>query len=537
MTTTLLKRSPEKANPEVPRKIQRKSSPRLGRRNVSSLQTYKIIFEFGPHQLNLLRYIIKKSRILWKDAKEKCILKDGGKPTDGLLLICEDDEGIVNKCLKVAGFDVYKYERLLETDSVMNDERKSVCIFYFGKQFWKTMNTSRVQTIRDAIRRVSNTDVFIITTSDSERDEAIECCKRFKFCPMSHIISPSSDKTAFYEAFYKVLEKNLQTFLSDLETRTSTRQIYAIKCKLNSLIEKLRSRNASMKSPLSKQCLEIINASRKNGVVGYRLFGDELHIYGNDQLIIETEKRREIENSIKEHFNGHVLLRSVMNVLKPQCTVKCGDYLKSSTTGRMGTLGIFGEMKTAVENESIQTVALSSAHVISRGEVACTSAGGRFGECIWPGSIANIHDVSIIQIDPSSISTLQQTIYNKDIAIEEISKENLLYREVFKYGATTQKTRGSIEQIDHFKLFGSDVMTISSDDPERLFSTNGDSGAIVLTILDGKYHGIGVIYGGNVDNRETGINIPENESIAIFLKNALDRFARERNMSIEFHKI
>lgn len=288
MTTTLLKRSPEKANPEVPRKIQRKSSPRLGRRNVSSLQTYKIIFEFGPHQLNLLRYIIKKSRILWKDAKEKCILKDGGKPTDGLLLICEDDEGIVNKCLKVAGFDVYKYERLLETDSVMNDERKSVCIFYFGKQFWKTMNTSRVQTIRDAIRRVSNTDVFIITTSDSERDEAIECCKRFKFCPMSHIISPSSDKTAFYEAFYKVLEKNLQTFLSDLETRTSTRQIYAIKCKLNSLIEKLRSRNASMKSPLSKQCLEIINASRKNGVVGYRLFGDELHIYGNDQLIIET---------------------------------------------------------------------------------------------------------------------------------------------------------------------------------------------------------------------------------------------------------
>lgn len=202
----------------------------------------------------------------------------------------------------------------------------------------------------------------------------------------------------------------------------------------------------------------------------------------------------------------------------------------------MGTLGTFGEIKPGVENESIQTVALSSAHVISKGEVACTSAGGRFSECIWPESIANIHDVSIIQIDPSSISTLQQTIFNEDIAIEEISKENLRLREVFKYGATTQKTRGFIEQVDHFKLFGSDVMTVSSDDPERLLSTNGDSGAIVLTILDGKY-GIGVIYGGNVDNREIGINIPENEIIAIFLKNALDRFTRERNMSIEFHKI
>lgn len=104
-------------------------------------------------------------------------------------------------------------------------------------------------------------------------------------------------------------------------------------------------------------------------------------------------------------------------------------------------------------------------------------------------------------------------------------------------GQQHKKTRGFIEQIDHFKLFWSDVMTISSEDPERLFSTNGDSGAIVLTIQDGKHHGIGVIYGGNVDIRDTGIKIPENEIIAIFLKNALDRFARERNMSIEFHKI
>lgn len=42
-------------------------------------------------------------------------LKIGGKPTDGLILICEDDEGTVNKCLKMAGFDVYKYERLEES--------------------------------------------------------------------------------------------------------------------------------------------------------------------------------------------------------------------------------------------------------------------------------------------------------------------------------------------------------------------------------------------------------------------------------------
>lgn len=117
-----------------------------------------------------------------------------------------------------------------------------------------------MQTIRDAIRKVSNTNVFIITTSDKEKDEAIECCKRFQLCPIDHVISPASDKTAFFEAFYIVLDKELQTFSSDLEIRTSTRQIHAIKSKLNSLFEKLRSRNTSIKSPLTKQCLEIIKA-------------------------------------------------------------------------------------------------------------------------------------------------------------------------------------------------------------------------------------------------------------------------------------
>lgn len=117
-----------------------------------------------------------------------------------------------------------------------------------------------MQTISDTIRRVPNAYVFIMTASDFERDEAIERCKRFKLCPIPHVISPTSDKTPFYEAFYNVLENELQTFSSDLETRTSTRRIHAIKCKLNSLIEKLRSRNTSIKSPLTKQCLETIKA-------------------------------------------------------------------------------------------------------------------------------------------------------------------------------------------------------------------------------------------------------------------------------------
>lgn len=272
-------------------------------------------------------------------------------------------------------------------------------------------------------------------------------------------------------------------------------------------------------------------------MVGYRLFGNELHIYGNEQLTKENEKIMKIESSIKEHFTGQVHFRSLEHVLVPQCTVTCGGFLRNKTNDKMGTLGIFGEIKNTPENDSVQTVALSSAHVISSGDIAGLRNGVIFGKCIWPESGGDIHDVSIVNIDSSMVKSLQRTFFNKPITIEDIPKESLFYRPVFKYGAATQETCGLIEKVDHFQLFGRDVMVISPDVPGKSFSTNGDSGAIVLTILNGKYHGVGVIFGGNLDARGAEINCTQNETIAIFLKNALDRFIRERKVTIEFYKI
>lgn len=57
--------------------------------------------------MNFFRYVIKKVGIFWNEVKEKCSFKDGGKLINGLLFICEDDERILNDCLKVVGFDVY----------------------------------------------------------------------------------------------------------------------------------------------------------------------------------------------------------------------------------------------------------------------------------------------------------------------------------------------------------------------------------------------------------------------------------------------
>lgn len=331
--------------------------------------------------------------------------------------MCGEDDSNVEDCLKRFGFDVYQQEKMSET--VLKDQKESVCIIYFAEEFWKTMRTAHVNTIQQAIRRVSDAHIFLMTVSDIEKDKATEWCRRYYLGPTAHIISPASDNTVFYEAFYKILNKNLEVFSSDLELRTSTRQIHAIKCELHSLIEKLQSRNISVKSPLTKECLEIIEASHKNGVVGYRLFGNELHIYGNEQLTKESERRMKIESSIKEHFTGQVHFKSLEQVLVPQCTVRCGGFLRNKTNDKMGTLGIFGEIK---KNDSVQTVALSSAHVISSGDIAGLRNGDIFGKCIWPESGGDIHDVSIINIDSSMVNSLQRTFFNEHITIEEIPK-------------------------------------------------------------------------------------------------------------------
>lgn len=127
--------------------------------------------------------------------------------------------------------------------------------------FWKHsfyLEKARVQKIRHAIRRASDSHIFLMTVSEREKIEAIACCKKYAFCPIPYVISPASDNTVFYETLYRILNRKLEVFSSDLELRTSTRQIHAIKCELHSLIEKLQSRNTSVKSPLTEQCLEIL---------------------------------------------------------------------------------------------------------------------------------------------------------------------------------------------------------------------------------------------------------------------------------------
>lgn len=91
----------------------------------------------------------------------------------------------------------------------------------------------------------------------------------------------------------------------------------------------------------------------KNGVVGYRFFENELYIYGNEQLMIEYERRVKIENFIEEYFIGQVYFRLLEQVLVLQCILRCGDFMRNNINNKMGILGIFGEIKSMFVNELV----------------------------------------------------------------------------------------------------------------------------------------------------------------------------------------
>lgn len=282
------------------------------------------------------------------------------------------------------------------------------------------------------------------------------------------------------------------------------------------------------------RALFYIHSADNNGIVGYRLIGEDLYIFESKRLLPEgkQEKRKLIEMSINTSFKGKIHFRPFSDVFNPHSVIRCGDYLLNKEKGFMGTIGMFGSLKYTGEK-----VAISSPHVISAGTVACLPDGMRFGECIWPESPENIHDISLIMIDTSSLDSLQTSILKTRIKIQENSRDDLTDRRVIKYGAATKKTVGWIEKIDDFEICGSDVLVIIPEDVQFPFSTNGDSGAIVLTKMYGEYHGIAMVYGDEFDIRNSENKSIQKETIAIFLKNALDRFVKDRKMAIVFDEI
>lgn len=263
-----------------------------------------------------------------------------------------------------------------------------------------------------------------------------------------------------------------------------------------------------------------------------------MYVFEDEKLSNEKGLKLQIEKKIEDAFNGPVHFLSLNSFLTPHCVVRCGDLIQNDTSGIMGTIGMFGEISDTINRNTTHVVAQTSPHVIWAGNVATLPSGERIGECIWPErSPRNIYDISIIKIDSSMLHLLQRTIFDENVIISDFSREIHEYRKVFKYGASTKLTFGTIEKIDNFRIFDRDVLLIIPKKSEKSFSEEGDSGAVVLTKFERKYHAIGMILGGNLKLENADCFSVKNESIAVPLKYAVNRFQFERNLSIQFNRI
>lgn len=273
--------------------------------------------------------------------------------------------------------------------------------------------------------------------------------------------------------------------------------------------------------------------------MGYRLCGNDLYIF-EDKTSAVSPKRLQIKKSIEKAFNGTVVFKPLHDVISPQCAIKLGGYI-GKETGESGTIGIFGKLSSSEASRAIKEniVAISSGHVIGAGADAFVPGKGRVGKCIWPASSSDsMFDISVIEIDPLLISSLQKIILDEYITVENIPEEKIENRRVFKIGATTGRTEGTVN-IGNFELFGEKVMAIKpkrSRCPENKFSDEGDSGAIVLTRDKEKLYAVGVIYGDCFNLRESSSHHGD-ESIAVFLVNALSRFSTAKQQKIVLDKI
>lgn len=69
------------------------------------MKTLKSVFDYGPSELNLYKYVAEESLSLWKEAKEKLNVTDNCKPTDGVLLVHETGDNVAEDLIELFDFE------------------------------------------------------------------------------------------------------------------------------------------------------------------------------------------------------------------------------------------------------------------------------------------------------------------------------------------------------------------------------------------------------------------------------------------------
>lgn len=173
----------------VPSKICKKSSTKT-KPQEPGLKFSRIVFDYGPPQLNLYKYVAEEAHFIWENTKEKhFMLKDAGEPIDGFMLIHEDGDNAIESCLETFDFDFDQKEKtFLEGDNLLQRQRDIVHLVFLGNDFCGKMNNvsndkTNYMTYTIAQTLLLFNYLFIGSWIMVKRSSKI-CCKSAYFYPI-----------------------------------------------------------------------------------------------------------------------------------------------------------------------------------------------------------------------------------------------------------------------------------------------------------------------------------------------------------------
>ncbi|XP_062618643.1 uncharacterized protein LOC134280252 [Saccostrea cucullata] len=483
-----------------------------------------VSFAFGPPELNRLSFVAKRLKHLMNLIKSEI-----PRQLDlvNRFLLCHHSN-LQTKDVCLLSFDSIPNEEMSGDASELTE---TVVVCYVEENLVKEKKTR--EFMQHLYSSTSKENFFLIHNLPGHL-KLENILKDWKMdVDKNHLIKHNLEKSMIFKQMYRSLDGVVESVMAALQDLPEGSIKENAMKKFACIKEKLRENHTPV---LSKECKGLLQCGQDIGIIAYRTDGKSLTVYTSQpETRALNAKLKELEQICSplslRHFN-------VQTPIFRKHSLMAGSKLVNMRSDFLGTLGLFAKkVKDGVEKD----VAITSAHVIWEGCTANSEMNGEdveIGTCTWPPKPSDEHfharikDLALVQLNPGMSENISTS---REIFLYVDSKEELAYRCVYKHGCSTGKSEGDID-LPVFDMYGNNVMVITRENQEK-FSEPGDSGALVLTEQGNKLYALGLIFGDDLNLRESDPQFPENASFAIYLDEAIRRFERvSDNERITLHR-
>lgn len=535
----------ENKSRRVPTGIKSEDTRKLGSlsgREVPCFTHSQIYFDFVPPALNYFEYTMKElssiQQSLHRIIGPPHYLKTPVSDYMSFTFVYAGHMDLTNASLAL--FDA-------EAEKQDDKENKSrIIVVYLDKDM--TFEVLKEITRNTTLPVTSDEDIHLYTAVHSEQllqdRSKLESIMATFLGKKPMVLDAYTEMKRLYNRFKRLsrhLLINVQNLYKDVvnEYGNEKTNIKALAKRLS----KLRRLNDPKKikgiKEASVETKEELSSLKKEGLIGYTMDNETLVLCFESQS--NQLSKESIPNNIKKEFPKTKIIN--MNKLYSiQHGITSGEKLHPfrNKAGSYGTVGMIGSFRPKTEETSTMCC-ISSPHVISAYKTAFfRDATVLLGTCIWPPAVPN-HEVNVQDISVISLEKRIQICRRQpgDVKLfEDSDRDRLDKRKVFKFGATTDKTLGFVCKTDFVLELGQPINVFliepyDKNDEESTFSEPGDSGAVVLTKFGQRVEAFSMVFAGDV-------NIPEiakNNTIAVELKHAVDRFEHSHGKILELNTL